>query len=334
MKRLKRIGLVLLLVFGLSSALAAQDPMVLLEKAIYTEETLGNLNEAIGLYQKVAADVNATRATSALALFRLGMCYQKSRNDDQAQSIFSKLIKLYPEQSDLIALIPAPAANPLGLKPAPWADGEILQLSAKTKGGVPMGTVSYRFESSESAGKRAWRLQSNIGFRSINMSALIDAATFTPFSSVVQEGSNWRIFRAKYGLRQIEFSMTVDGESGEKTFPLTRVAYDELQLVQFLRCLPLYENYQIAIPIFSVSNYIFLDAKLEVVGRDRVTVPAGTFNCYKVVVTKGNQSPSSTYWVSDDIHSYIVKAQEDRVWGAVVHVSADLELASIGNVNQ
>ncbi len=330
MKRLTRLGLALMLVLGISSQLAAQDPSVLLEKAIYTEETLGNLSEAIGLYRQIAADLYVTRSTAALALFRLGICYQKSHNDDQAQAAFSKLIKLYPEQQDLIALIPAPATNPLGLKPAPWADGEVLQLSAKMKGGAPLGTVSYRFQSAENAGKRAWNLQSTISFRSITMSVLTDAATFTPFNSVVQEGSNWRVFRAEYGPRQIDFSMTVDNESGKKTFPLTRVAYDELQLVQFLRCLPLYENYQTSIPIFSVYNYIFFDAKVEVVARERVTVPAGTFDCYKVIVTKGNQSPSSTYWISDDIHSYIVKASEDRVWGAVVHVATDQELTSIG----
>ena len=56
MKHLRRIGLVLIFVLLSSSAFAAQDPAELMEKAIYAEETLGNLSEAIGIYQQVAAD--------------------------------------------------------------------------------------------------------------------------------------------------------------------------------------------------------------------------------------------------------------------------------------
>jgi tetratricopeptide (TPR) repeat protein len=331
MKRLKRIGLALLLVFGLSSTLAAQDPMVLLEKAIYTEETLGNLNEAIGLYQKVAADVNATRTTSALALFRLGMCYQKNRNDDQAQTIFSKLIKLYPEQQDLIALIPAPAANPLGLKPAPWADGEVLQLSAKLAGGYSIGTLTYQFDLETDAGRKVWNLQTVQSGRSLNASVLADTATLIPIRSVVKQEGLGREFNAKYGARQIEYSMSINGASGTKIIPLTKVTYDDLQIIQFLRCLPLQEGFQISLSVFnSGPNYLKSDAQIEVVAKERLTVPAGTFDCYKTIVTRGNQSPSSTYWISDDIHSYIVKASENRLWVGTVYRLLDLELASVG----
>ena len=97
MKHLRRIGLVLIFVLTASSAFSAQDPAELMEKAIYAEETLGNLNEAIGIYQQVAADAETNRAMAAMALYRLGMCYQKSGRASDAQAAFAKLFKMYPE---------------------------------------------------------------------------------------------------------------------------------------------------------------------------------------------------------------------------------------------
>jgi hypothetical protein len=336
MKCLKWIGLVLLLVMGIGSPLAAQDPLVLLEKAIYAEETVGDLSEAIALYQQIAVDMDVTRSTSALALFRLGMCYQKSGSAGQAQAAFSKLIRLYPEQQDLISLIPAPSPDALGLRPASWADGEVLQLSARIKGGLQIGTLTYRFESAADYGASVWNLQSTQSGGTLFTSVLIDSATFRPIRSLVQEAAQGREFQAKYSSAQIEYSMTLNGETGKKIFPITRATYDELQLIQFLRCLPLQEGFQLTLPVFSSSpGFGLVDAKIEVVARENVTVPAGTFNCYKTIVTRGNQSPSSTYWVSDDSHSYIVKINENRLWGGgTTRTLLDLELTSIGTANR
>lgn len=125
MSSIKRIGLALIFALCAALAFAAQDPSVLLEKAIYTEETLGNLNEAIGLYQQVVANTDAARATAAQALFRLGMCYQKSGHKEDAQAAFAKLSKLYPEQRGLIAQIPSRTTAP-PFVPAPLFDGEVL----------------------------------------------------------------------------------------------------------------------------------------------------------------------------------------------------------------
>ena len=335
MNSLKRLGLVLLLLSGIGSARAAEDPLVLLERAIYTEETLGNLGEAIGLDQQIAADVNATRATSALALFRLGMCYRKSGGNEQAHAAFSKLLSLYPEQKDLISLIPAPSPGELGLKPVPWADGEVLQLAAKIKGGFQIGTLTYQFESALNAGRRVWNIRAVQSGSTLHASVLADAETFIPLRSFVKEEGVGREYRAEYESRKIEYALTVNGSTGTKTFPLTRVTYDDSQVVPLLRCLPLQEGFQISFPVFYPGpNYLLFDVRVDVVARETITVPAGTFVCYKTVVTRGNQSPSSTYWISDDTHSYLIKAIENRLWGGTVYRLIDLELSSIGFAGQ
>jgi tetratricopeptide (TPR) repeat protein len=113
MKLMKWTGLILIFALTGGSALSAQDPSVLLEKGIYEEETLGNLQEAISIYQRVAAAAEANRATAALALYRLGVCYQKSGRTTDAQAAFARLAKLYPEQKELLAKIPGAPSNRL-----------------------------------------------------------------------------------------------------------------------------------------------------------------------------------------------------------------------------
>ena len=330
MKHLKRIGLVLLFALGISSVLAAQDPSILLEKAIYTEETLGNLNDAIGIYQQVVLADAASRATSALALFRLGMCFQKSGRADQAQTAFAKLLKQFPEQQGLVAQIPGISRGPVALRPAPWADGEFLQMSIQLASGIRVGTLLYKFASAVDSGKMAWWIQSVQSGGAQYTSALIDAASFIPISSLVTESYVGREYRARYGSQQIEYVIS-GSASKQTTFQSVGITYDEQQLVQILRCLPLSEGFQIAIPIFAYnSSEALIDTKIAVMAKEKITVPAGTFDCYKVALTRGNQSPSSTYWISADSHSYVVKANETILLSGTTRRLVEMELSVIG----
>ncbi len=333
MKPFRQIELVLFLVLAVSAFLYGQGPSILLEKAIYTEETLGNLNDAIALYQQAITSADATRETSAIALFRLGMCHQKSGDAKQAKAAFEKLSKAYPEQQDLIAKIPATSVNILELRPAPWADGEVLLLSIKAKNGRQSGKLFYKFESAADSGKKAWKMQSmQVGSALQYTSALIDGASFIPISSIVKEDPTYREYQTSYGAQQIErVQRIIGGASTNKVFPLIRTTYDDQELIQILRCLPLKEGFQLTIPVFSSnSNEALADVKIEVTAKERITTPAGTFDCYKTVLTRGNQSQSSTYWISADSHSYIVKATENRFFAGTEPAPVDMELNLIG----
>ncbi|MDR0842592.1 MAG: hypothetical protein LBP68_04130, partial [Acidobacteriota bacterium] len=47
------VGLALMLALAVGTAFPTEDVAVLLEKAIYTEETLGDLDAAIGIYRQI-----------------------------------------------------------------------------------------------------------------------------------------------------------------------------------------------------------------------------------------------------------------------------------------
>lgn len=75
--------------------------MVMFQDAQYQEQTAGDLDKAIELYQKVVEEAGEVEKLAARATFQLGMCYLKK--DDKAKAIeyFTKVVKQYPAQKEL-----------------------------------------------------------------------------------------------------------------------------------------------------------------------------------------------------------------------------------------
>jgi len=108
MNHLKRI--VLILALALCSGgigFSAWDAAILLEEAIYIEETLGDFDEAARIYQQIADNAESGRPAAAQALYRLGMGYEKRERKEEAMKTFVRLVIRYPEQEELISRIPA-----------------------------------------------------------------------------------------------------------------------------------------------------------------------------------------------------------------------------------
>ena len=74
----------------------------LLEKAIFTEETLGDLDAAIEIYQEILSRAQAERSYVAQAQLRLGMCYLKKGQKDEAVEALQRLVADFPSQKDLV----------------------------------------------------------------------------------------------------------------------------------------------------------------------------------------------------------------------------------------
>jgi len=127
--RARRTGAALLLlavtsVLGTAQLAAAASPSELLEQGIYSEETKGDVDAALKLYQQVVTEAKAGQAVAAQAQYRLGVCFYKKKNYGEANAAFEKLLKDYPDQKDLIALANKYLASAMPLMPAPWVDGE------------------------------------------------------------------------------------------------------------------------------------------------------------------------------------------------------------------
>src|SRR5579859_893915 len=123
---------------------ALASPSELLEKGIYNQETKGDIDSAIAIYQQLVAQSDINRSLAAEAQFRLGECLLKKNRTTDATTAFEKLIHDYPNETNLIAKAREYLPSGLTLRPVPWVDGERMQLNISVASGADIGTGEYR----------------------------------------------------------------------------------------------------------------------------------------------------------------------------------------------
>jgi Tol biopolymer transport system component len=119
-------------VWATTAAVGAESASVLLQKGIYTEETEGNLDAAIRIYQQITAEAATNRSVAMQAQYRLGVCYQKKGDKAQAISILNDLLKQFPAEAALgqkarellAALGQIPSSN-IAIRQLPLTLGEV-----------------------------------------------------------------------------------------------------------------------------------------------------------------------------------------------------------------
>jgi tetratricopeptide (TPR) repeat protein len=83
--------------------MAAQTVAEQLQKAIYAQETAGNLDEAIAIYRRIIGSAQASRQVAATAQFRLAQSLLQKGDLAAAGREFEALSISYPDQRELVA---------------------------------------------------------------------------------------------------------------------------------------------------------------------------------------------------------------------------------------
>jgi hypothetical protein len=81
---------------------SSEDPKILYEKAKYTMETKGDLQEAINIFKQIVDSGNAERSLRAKALFHIGFCNERLGNRE-AKKAYQEIIQNYGEQKETVA---------------------------------------------------------------------------------------------------------------------------------------------------------------------------------------------------------------------------------------
>ncbi len=74
-----------------------------LQEGIYQEETVGDIDAAITIYEKILDNEEARRFHIAQAIYRLAFCHLKKGEKEKAAALFAELIEKYPEQKRRVA---------------------------------------------------------------------------------------------------------------------------------------------------------------------------------------------------------------------------------------
>ena len=83
---------------------ATNDLTTALQRGLFEEEANQNLGAAIQAYQTVANQFDKDRKLAATAIFRLGECYRKQGNTNDAAAQYERILREFSDQPTLVTL--------------------------------------------------------------------------------------------------------------------------------------------------------------------------------------------------------------------------------------
>src|SRR5215831_21113937 len=97
-KLLKITAVVLALMLAATLASAQESGYDLYQKALVKERAVGDVEEALHLYQRVTAEFGSNHALAAKAQYRLGLLYNRLGRNTEAQRAFNAVVNQYSDQ--------------------------------------------------------------------------------------------------------------------------------------------------------------------------------------------------------------------------------------------
>lgn len=283
-------------------ALWAESPSDLMEQGVYSEETKGDLDTAIGLYQKVVEQAKADQALAARAQYHLGVSYYKQKNFSAADTAFQTLVKDYPQQKDMVALARKYLAGAHALQPAPWTDGEHMRLDIKLASGLKVGMADYSVTAGQSTnGQKIWRFSSHMtigGMESVSH-VEVDADTMAPIHSVWKHTLLGEVDAVYY---PDHADLKTTGKDGVVPLKFDEPVIDNEESIEWMRRISLTDGYSNSQPVLASLASHVVPVSWVVSGPEQVQVPAGAYNCYKVTL-----SINQSFWYTADANHYLVK---------------------------
>jgi tetratricopeptide (TPR) repeat protein len=192
---------------------------------------------------------------------------------------------------------------PLELQPAPWEDGEVLSYQISTKAGVGGGQQFWMVSDAAHDGKVCWEIEQRtivpMGNTTMFSRVLVEKDSFKPIKSNVQcmtidVKGEYREGVVEMQKGDSDWEIKVDGK-----------IYDNEQAMYLMRRLPLKEGYEASFHVMTLlGGSAANEVRIKVVGREKVDVPAGTFDCWKInlqVYVNGNKTlMEQDFWCAVD----------------------------------
>jgi len=96
------VGVVVVVLFGAAALADGESSGALLEKGTYMEQTVGDLDGAVSVYQQIIDAAKANRPYVAQAYLRQGLCYLQLGRQNEGREALGRLIAEFPEETELV----------------------------------------------------------------------------------------------------------------------------------------------------------------------------------------------------------------------------------------
>lgn len=295
---------------------SGQTTNELLEKAVYAEETSGDLKKAIGLYSQVIAKGKRASQVAAEAQYRLGLCLEKQNKETEARAAFQAVVDNYPKIAKFVSLAKKHLPGSLKLTPVPWSEHQQMHMEMKLANGRSIGKVIYGIDAAEFNGKPVWRCATRL-FVALNdansfSEVFCDKETFAPLESYWGHSILGKA-DAKYETGKVAIDLS--SRDTPLILDFTVPGYDNEQGVQVFRRLPLEVGFKSELTIIATLSSTVIPLGLEVTKKETITVPAGTFDCFKMELNIGQ-----TFWIADNDDRTLVRFAAGGITADLTHI--------------
>ncbi len=254
-------------------------------------------------------------------------------------SAATPLVAAAPFQVPAQALVQPQAAPSQRQMRVPFGIGEKFAYDVRL-GSLKVGSSAMEVRSIESIrGRDAWHttfwLKGGTFFYRVNdvFESWIDVETFSSlrFVKQLEEGTEDRAQQYEiYPERGLYVNQRNDKPT--RTLPTVRQPLDDGSFLYFIRTIPLVVGES-----YDFSRYFIPDrnpVRIKVLRRERITVPAGTFNAIvvqPVIKTKGifSEDGHAEVWLSDDSARMVLQLKSRLVFGSLNLYLTSYSLAAV-----
>ncbi len=190
-----------------------------------------------------------------------------------------------------------PGAGGSGLGPAPWQNGSTANYEWLDQSGAQIGTSQFDF----SLNVDVWTITEKDNISGLEQTAemRISAATLAPLgeTKTIHTASSDVQVTTKYENGKLSINAVVGGQNQSATLDVPPNAIDNDQLLMTLRALPFAEGYTADYVVIVAQNALKVDTTVTVQSKESVTVPAGTFDAWRVEISADQGTQSAWYQV-------------------------------------
>jgi hypothetical protein len=195
---------------------------------------------------------------------------------------------------------PAPTATAggLGFDAAPWQNESAAGYEWLDANGAQIGTSQYDFSLSNGV----WTIteKDNVSGVEQTIEMRINAETLAPLGeqkTIKTANSNVQL-ETQYADAKLTISANVDGNSRSASLDVPANALDNDQLLMTLCALPFAQGYTVQYVVVVAQNALKVDTTFTVQAKETVTVPAGSFESWRVEISAGQTQQTAWYQVA------------------------------------